>query len=109
MSARIRVLVVDSEPRLANRDLEGALPKGGPVVVTALAAGAAEAIDALANGLVELVVVDLDRADGRGTEIIAAIADDGGRGRVLAASEHGSPGSRPTRCSPARAACCRRA
>ena len=90
MSARIRLLVVDSDPRLA-RDLEDALPTGGPVAVTDLVAGAADAIDALANGLVELVVVDVDRADGQGTEIIAAIADGGGRGRVLAATEHGSP------------------
>ncbi len=91
MSARIRLLVVDSDPRLAG-DLKDALPKGGPVAVTGLVDGAAEAIDALTSGLVELVVVDVDRADGQGTEIIAAIADGGGRGRVLAATEQGSPG-----------------
>ena len=90
MSGRIRVLVVDSGSRLASR-LKGALPKGGAVVVTGPVTGAAEAIDALASGLVELVVVDLDRVDVRGTDVIAAITDDGGRGRVLAASENASP------------------
>ncbi|MEX1262573.1 MAG: response regulator transcription factor [Actinomycetota bacterium] len=90
MSDRIRVLVVEPAPRLA-RVLKGALPKGGPVVVTGPVSEASDAIDVLARGLAELVVVDLDRADGRGADIIAAIAGDGGRGRVLAASEHGGP------------------
>lgn len=90
MSGLIRVLVVESTSRLA-RALKGALPKGGPVVVTGPVPEAADAIDALSRGLAELVVVDLDRADGRGADIIAAIAGDGGRGRVLAASEHDGP------------------
>ena len=48
-------------------------------------------MDALSRGSTDLVVVDLDRADGRGTEVIAAIAGAGGVGRVLAASERGGP------------------
>ena len=89
MSGRIRVLVVESTPRLT-RVLKGALPKGGPVVVTG-PVSEADAIDALSSSHAELVVVDLDRADGRGADIIAAIASDGGRGRVLAGSEHAGP------------------
>ena len=49
-------------------------------------------MEAFAHGLVDLVVVDLDRGDGRGHEVIAAIALDGGAGRVLAASAHDGPG-----------------
>ncbi|HEX7247045.1 MAG TPA: response regulator transcription factor [Actinomycetota bacterium] len=88
MSARIRVLVVETAPRLT-RSLKDALPKGGPVVVTEPVTDAIGAVDALGRGRADLVVVDLDRADGRGAEIIAAIAGEGGRGRVLAASERG--------------------
>ena len=90
MSGLIRVLVVASTPRLA-RALEGALAKGEPVAVTGPVSEAADAIDALSRGLAELVVVDLDRADARGADIIAAITGDGGRGRVLASSEHDGP------------------
>lgn len=90
MTVRIRVLVVEPAPRLAGI-LKGALPNGGQVTVTGPVAEATDAIDALARGLADLVVVDLDRADGRGADIIAAIAGDGGRGRVLAASEHEGP------------------
>jgi len=90
MSVRIRVLVVGLDPRLA-RDLKQALPRGGPVVLTGPVTDAAEAVEVLSRGLTELVIVDVDRVDGRGTEIIATIADGGGRGRVLAASANGSP------------------
>jgi DNA-binding NarL/FixJ family response regulator len=90
MSARIRLLVVETAPKLT-RSLKGALPKGGPVVVTEPVTEAAGAVDALGGGVADLVVVDLDRSDGRGAEIIAAIAGDGGRGRVLAASERTDP------------------
>ena len=90
MSARIRVLVVEPTPRLT-RSLKAALPKGGPVAVTEPVTQADGAVDALGRGMADVVVVDLDRADGRGTEIIAAIAGDGGRGRVLAASERADP------------------
>lgn len=90
MHARIRVLVVGPDPRLVRR-LVSDLPKRGPVSVAGPVADPADAVDALSRGSTDLVVVDLDRADGRGTEVIAAIADAGGVGRVLAASERGGP------------------
>jgi DNA-binding NarL/FixJ family response regulator len=61
------------------------------VVVTGPVPGEAEAVDALERGLAELVVVDLGGADGGGLAVISAIVGRGGRGRVLAASAHGSP------------------
>lgn len=90
MADRIRVLVVDEGPGLA-RDLAGAMPVRGPTRVIGPVPGAAEAIDRLSAGLADLVVVELDRADGRGTETIAEIVAGGGRGRVLAASRSGGP------------------
>ena len=88
MAGSIRVLIVEQGRRLS-RTVAAALPKGGPVIVTGSVPDAAEAREALSHGLVDLVVVDIDRADGRGIEVIAAIASSGGRGRVLAASEVG--------------------
>ena len=85
MHARIRVLVVGPDPRLVRR-LVSDLPNRGPVSVAGPVADPADAVDALSRGSTDLVVVDLDRADGRGTKVIAAIADAGGVGRVLAAS-----------------------
>ncbi|MGZ8629934.1 MAG: LuxR C-terminal-related transcriptional regulator [Actinomycetota bacterium] len=90
MRDRIRVLVVDPDPRLAHA-LVTALPSRGPVSVVGPVADETAAVDALLRGSVDLVVVDLDRADERGTEVIAAIAGAGGLGRVLAASDLGGP------------------
>ncbi|MDH4111195.1 MAG: response regulator transcription factor [Actinomycetota bacterium] len=90
MPNRIRVLVVDLDPRLA-RSLAGALPRRGPVSVSGPVADQAVAIDALTEGSADLVVVGLDRADGRGNEVVAAITEAVGLGRVLAASEQGGP------------------
>lgn len=61
------------------------------MVVTGPVPGEAEAVDALERGLAELVVVDLGGADDGGLAVISAIVGRGGRGRVLAASAHGSP------------------
>jgi len=91
MRDRIRVMVVESGRRLT-RELGDALPVRGPVAVLGPVADAAGAIDALTRGLAELVVVDLDRADGRGESLISSITDIAGRGRVLAASTRGGPG-----------------
>jgi len=85
--SRIRVLVVAPEGRLA-RNLARALPTRGPVSVVG-PVGDEAALEAISGSLVDLVVVDLDRADGRGLEVIAAIVRAGGAGRVLAASERG--------------------
>jgi DNA-binding NarL/FixJ family response regulator len=88
--SRIRVLVVDPDPRLEG-SLAGALPRRGPVSLIGSVADETAAIDALSRELADLVVVGLDRADGRGIEVIGAIAKAGGIGRVLAASVRGGP------------------
>jgi len=90
MRERIRVLVVAADPRLA-RVITGALPVRGAVVVVGPVADANEAAEALAGDLADLAVVDLDRADGTGIDVVATVAAAGGRGRVLAASERGGP------------------
>ena len=88
MRERIRVLVVAADPGLA-RVLVGAVPARGAVTVLGPVADATEAVAALTDGHVDLVVVDLDRADGSGIEAVSAVAAAGGR--VLAASERGGP------------------
>jgi DNA-binding NarL/FixJ family response regulator len=88
--SRIRVLVVAPEGHLA-RNLSRSLPPRGPVSVLGPVGDEADAIEALSTNEVDLVVVDLDRADGRGTEVIASIVRAGGTGRVLAASERATP------------------
>jgi DNA-binding NarL/FixJ family response regulator len=88
MRERIRVLVVAAEPRLA-RVLTGALPARGAATVLGPITDAKQAAAALADGLADLVVVDLDRADGSGLDVVATVAAAGGR--VLAASERGGP------------------
>jgi two-component system, NarL family, nitrate/nitrite response regulator NarL len=88
--SRIRVLVVDPDADL-ERDLAGALPRRGPVSLIGPVADEMAAIDSLSKELADLVVVDLDRADGRGFDVIGAIAKAGGLGRVLAASDRGGP------------------
>jgi DNA-binding NarL/FixJ family response regulator len=90
MRERIRVLIVAADPRLA-RVITGALPVRGAVVVVGPVADANEAAEALAGDLADLAVVDLDRADGTGIDVVATVAAAGGRGRVLAASERGGP------------------
>ncbi|HWC69932.1 MAG TPA: response regulator transcription factor [Actinomycetota bacterium] len=83
----IRVLVVDPDPGLA-RSLTTALPRRGVSVMGPVVDEVA-AIEALNEGVADLVLVDLDRTDGRGYEVIAAIAGAGNMGRVLAASAQG--------------------
>ena len=85
MADPIRVLVVDESPGLT-QGLILALPRRGPVRVLGPVPDAPEALAALEEGLADLVLVDLDRADGRGTEVVGAIRDGGGRIRVLATS-----------------------
>lgn len=89
MRERIRVLVVAADPRLA-RVLARALPARGAVVVSGPIADADDAANALAADLADLAVVDLDRADGSGIDVLATVAA-GGRGRVLAATEVDGP------------------
>jgi DNA-binding NarL/FixJ family response regulator len=90
MPENIRVLVVDEDPALT-QGLILALPRRGPVQVLGPVPDAPEALAALEEGLADLILVELDRTDGRGTEVVGAIRDAGGAVRVLAASGHDGP------------------
>ena len=90
MPAAIRVLVVDPGPRLARRLLR-VLPKRGTVAVVGRVDDEVLAAQAIAENLADLIVVDVDRGDGRGEEVVRAIVAASGAGRVLAASERGGP------------------
>jgi NarL family two-component system response regulator LiaR len=90
MTDDIRVLVVDESPGLA-QGLILALPRRGPVHVLGPVPDAPEALAALEEGLADLVLVDLDREDGRGAEVVGSIRDGSGRIRVLAASTKDGP------------------
>src|SRR5687767_13727936 len=76
MRERIRVLVVAADPRLT-RVLARALPARGAVVVSGPIADADEAADILAADLADLAVVDLDRADGLGLDVLTTVAAGG--------------------------------
>jgi DNA-binding NarL/FixJ family response regulator len=95
MADQIRVLVVDDDLVLA-RELARAMPLRGGARVSGPVAGAAEALDRIDAGLVDLVVVGLDRADRRGIDVIETIVAGGGRGRVLAATGTGGPDAAAT-------------
>jgi DNA-binding NarL/FixJ family response regulator len=85
MTADIRVLVVDESPGLTQA-LILALPRRGPVEVLGPVPDAPEALAALEEGLADLVLVGLDRSDGRGTDVVGAILDGAKRARILASS-----------------------
>ena len=80
----IRVLVVDESPGLT-QGLLLALPRRGPITVLGPVHDAPEAIDVLGRSLADLVVVDVDREDGRGLEVLTAIREASSR-RVLAST-----------------------
>lgn len=86
----IRVLVVDERPELTD-GLVRALPPRGPVRLIGPVAEADDALGILREGTVDLVLVDLDRTDGRGAEFVGLFRDADHRVRVLAATR--SPGS----------------
>ena len=69
MIEEIRVLVVDESPGLA-QGLILALPRRGPIHVLGPVPDAPEALAALEESLADLVLVDLDREDGRGAEVV---------------------------------------
>ena len=78
-------MVVDESPGLA-QGLILALPRRGPVHVLGPVPDAPEALAALEEGLADLVLVDLDREDGRGAEVVGIDprrlrADPGARGQ----------------------------
>jgi DNA-binding NarL/FixJ family response regulator len=86
----IRVLVVDESPGLA-QGLMLALPRRGPISVLGPVADACEALAAIREGLADLVLVAIDRADGRGAEVVSAIRDANQQVRVLASSRTVGP------------------
>jgi DNA-binding NarL/FixJ family response regulator len=79
----IRVLIVDPRPGLAQSLILG-LPPRGPIRVLGPVADAPEALLLLAAEEAEVVVVEVERADGRGTEVIRAIRGAQPAVRVLA-------------------------
>jgi DNA-binding NarL/FixJ family response regulator len=86
----IRVLVVDEGPGLA-KGLMLALPRRGPITILGPVADADEALEALRDGRVDVVLVDIDRADGRGVEVVGAIRDGAEHAHVLAATAQSGP------------------
>jgi DNA-binding NarL/FixJ family response regulator len=87
----IRVLIVDDNLRLA-QDLLLALRRRPGLEVLGPVADEDGAIRALAETAVDLVVVDLDRADEQGVALIAALRNASDT-RVMAATRHAaSPG-----------------
>jgi len=86
----IRVLVVDESPGLT-QDLMLGLPRRGPISVLGPVADASEALQAIRDGLADLILVVIDRADGRGAEFVSAIRDAGEQVRVLASSATAGP------------------
>ncbi len=85
MIEHIRVLVVDDRSELT-QGLLLALPSAGPIRVLGPVADVAEAVEVVREGRADLVLVDLDRLDGRGIEIVSAIRDARADVRVLASS-----------------------
>jgi DNA-binding NarL/FixJ family response regulator len=83
----IRVLVVDESPGLT-QGLLLALPRRGPVRVLGPVLDIGDVVIALEEAPADLVVVDIDRDDGRGLEVLAAVSDREGA-RVLASTERG--------------------
>jgi DNA-binding NarL/FixJ family response regulator len=81
----IRVLVVDESPGLT-QGLLLALPRSGPVCVLGPVQDDGEAVVALDLAAADLIVVDIDRDDGRGLEVLAAVSDREGA-RVLASTQ----------------------
>jgi DNA-binding NarL/FixJ family response regulator len=86
----IRVLVVDLRPGLT-QDLILALPRRGPVRVMGPVAEAGEVLAMVRGGMADLVLVDLDRADGRGAELVASIREADAQVRVLAVTRRTEP------------------
>ena len=81
----------------------------GPIHVLGRCPTPPRPLAALEEGLADLVLVDLDREDGRGAEVVGAIRDGSGRIRVLAASTAGRTRDRGRRrWRPEPVACCPR-
>src|SRR6266699_1053958 len=70
----IRVLLVDESPGLT-QGLLLALPRRGPVRVLGPVLDVGDVVVALEQLPADIVVVDIDRDDGRGLEVLAAVSD----------------------------------
>jgi DNA-binding NarL/FixJ family response regulator len=81
----IRVLVVDESPGLT-QSLLLALPPRGPIRVLGPVADAAAAIDVMRTDLFHVVLINLERDDGRGAAFVGLIRDADRVVRVLAAT-----------------------
>jgi DNA-binding NarL/FixJ family response regulator len=84
----IRVLVVDESPGLTQSLLLG-LPTQGPIRVLGPVTDAPEALEILSSAGADVVVVDIDRSDGRATEVVRTIRCGDPRVRVLMAGGAG--------------------
>jgi DNA-binding NarL/FixJ family response regulator len=90
MIEEIRVLVVDESPGLT-QSLLLALPPRGPIRVLGPVADARAALDAMHEDLFHVVLIDMDRDDGRGAEYIGIVRDADRGVRVLAATCRSGP------------------
>jgi DNA-binding NarL/FixJ family response regulator len=86
----IKVLVVGERPGLT-QGLLLALPRRGHVRVLGPVADGAAAIAAIDDGLADVIVVDLDRGDGAGIAIVAALREAREQVRILVATKHEGP------------------
>jgi DNA-binding NarL/FixJ family response regulator len=82
----IRVLVVEEHLGLAQGLLLALRTRSGLEVLGPVAAGS-EAVEALAETPVDIVVVDLDRSDGQGIALVAMLRETSDV-RVMAATRH---------------------
>ena len=86
----IKVLVVDERPGLT-QGLLLALPRRGHVRVLGPVPDVSSAREAIDAGLVDVIVVGLDREDGMGVAIVAALRDADDGARILVATRDESP------------------
>ena len=86
----IKVLVVDERPGLT-QGLLLALPRRGHVRVLGPVPDVSSAREAIDAGLVDVIVVGLDRDDGMGVAIVAALRDADDGARILVATRDESP------------------
>ena len=86
----ITVLVVGERPGLT-QGLLLALPRRGHVRVLGPVADVGAAVAVIDDGLADVIVVDLDRIDGAGIAIVAALRDARDEVRILVATKNDGP------------------
>ena len=90
MSKDIHVLVVDDDPQLVER-LSTALSAVAGIRVSGPVDDALEAAARCGDGSVDLAIVDLDRADERGLEMVGSLRDACDDARVLVITDRPGP------------------